>query len=858
MKRFLVSIILILSCSLLSAAIWFVPDSLNTIQSAINKATSGDTVLVTGAFSNVGPVKIVDKQISLFSKNYLNNPSSYSIASGTALFDTLNTEPLLTISNADNSMIMGFLLDKSDIGNGGGVIIENSNNVILDALHFNKNTLSISNSNVFETNTEHYSLDSANTSLIYIDKSLVYLENSTWKNNSAGSLLSIDNNSEFYAQNLASYNNTCTSNLYDINASYAYFNFTTTYLNTTPLNDWNFTNDSYTKINSSILQNNPPLDIAQCEIIYSALPGPYPGHGNLFKDPLVDTLASKPILLSISPCISAANPDTNGIARIDLIGNARPNPEWAPPDMGAFESERYIMFNNSSQLWISPNGHDIWGNGTLEYPFASLQTAVDHANNLDTIIFKPGTYSGQTILNNNSLTISSEYIFNADSTFRDSVILVSDTSAYAPLITAISIDSLKLYGLTFKNGRGRFIYNNYSLGGALYLNTIGKATLNQTKFTDNQADYSGGAIYALDSYLEISKTTFSNNVAYFGGAISLSASIANVSHINFNDNSASSGGALFANNISKYTSYYSTYTHNTANSSALPNGLNKPLAISQYGGAIYSTNSEIRLYNSLFNENYATNQGSAIALRGSKLALLQSTVSNNFSDNQNASILYLKNQNEQAIIANSILWNENENEIELINSDLKLYNSCLLNALDNILQDSLSSSIASNLFPQDPKLETDFSLKPTSPYLNSGLIALNYDSYYLFNYNENEFNGNAPGLGYTGAHPNISFILEEFVSSIDQTPIEFEILRAYPNPFNPTSTLEFTLRKDANTRLDLYDINGRHIKTIVQDYLYSGKYSYKLHAHKLPSGVYICRLTQNGINLSNQKILLVK
>ena len=858
MKRSIITAILVLCCSLLSAAVWVVPDSLSTIQSAIDTSVSGDTVLVKGAFQNEGPVQIVDKQIYLLSNNYINNPGSYSIASGVALFDSLNNEPLLKISNADNSVVKGFLFDNSDVGNGGGVVIENSQNIVFNAVYFDSNPLKIINSTVADTNSQFYNLDSSSCDLISLNNSTLDMVNSTWKNNSVNSMLVLENNSTYTVSNLANYANTSTSYLYDIQSSYGYFNFITSYYNTTTVDDWHFTG-SYITISSSILENNPPLDIAQCEVNYTSVPENFPGNGNIFVNPQLDSTSSNPYLLDISPCISAADPDTNGIVRYDLSGNLRPFPEWAPPDMGAYESERYMLLNDTTSFWVTNDGHDIWGNGSLEYPFKSLQAAADYAKSSDTIIFKPGTYQGLATIDAKSLLISSEYIINRDSTYRDSVILTPDSSLYSPVIIARNIDSLKIMGLSLNNGSGRFFYSNYSLGGALYLETS-DVTLKHLLFDSNQAEFSGGAIYARESNLSMDEIEFTNNRAYLGGAISLSySSTANISNILFTNNTASSGGAIFSENNTKIISFYSDFISNTANNDALESVISKPSAISQYGGAIYATNSELRFHNSVFNENTSFNKGSAIALRGGKLALLQSTLLNNTSTSDSSGVVYLKDQSDDASIVNCILWDDNEFEIEANVSDVNISHSCLNNATASIIADSLSTIFFSSVFSQDPLLNPDNSLSPSSPYLNSGIRAYTHASYYLFNYNDNEFTGTEPGLGFSGASPEIIFTLEAYESGIDNGQADtYQLLKAYPNPFNPSTTLEFTLNKDANTRLDLYNINGKHVKTLINSYQHMGNYSFTLNASTLPSGIYICRLSQNGKSLANQKLLLVK
>ncbi len=209
------------------ATVWHVPDSLSTIQAAIDVARSGDTVMVKNPHQNKGAIEIIGKKISLFSASYINNPATYNIATGAALFDSTNSVPLLRVSNADSSIIRGFLFDQSDMGNGGGVLIENSRNIIIDGVFFKGNCLLINNSSVGMTSTEHYSFFSADSVLISLNNSELTLQNSVWKNSEAPTLLKADQNSDLSVDNLAVFNNTCSSYLYVIRSSVSYFEFIT-------------------------------------------------------------------------------------------------------------------------------------------------------------------------------------------------------------------------------------------------------------------------------------------------------------------------------------------------------------------------------------------------------------------------------------------------------------------------------------------------------------------------------------------------------------------------------------------------------------------------------------------------------
>lgn len=88
-------------------------------------------------------------------------------------------------------------------------------------------------------------------------------------------------------------------------------------------------------------------------------------------------------------------------------------------------------------------------------------------------------------------------------------------------------------------------------------------------------------------------------------------------------------------------------------------------------------------------------------------------------------------------------------------------------------------------------------------------------------------------------------------------PNEFSLKQNYPNPFNPTTKIDFDLPRDGFVRLKLFDINGREIKTLVNEYRNSGYYSINLEASALSTGVYIYRL-EAGNFISTKKLILLK
>jgi hypothetical protein len=98
---------------------------------------------------------------------------------------------------------------------------------------------------------------------------------------------------------------------------------------------------------------------------------------------------------------------------------------------------------------------------------------------------------------------------------------------------------------------------------------------------------------------------------------------------------------------------------------------------------------------------------------------------------------------------------------------------------------------------------------------------------------------------------------------IEATPIssaaspESYSLAAYPNPFNPTTTLEFTLPEEARVMIKVYDVAGREVAELVNGSYKAGSHKAVFDAAALPTGIYIARL-ETGSIITSTKLLLIK
>lgn len=90
-----------------------------------------------------------------------------------------------------------------------------------------------------------------------------------------------------------------------------------------------------------------------------------------------------------------------------------------------------------------------------------------------------------------------------------------------------------------------------------------------------------------------------------------------------------------------------------------------------------------------------------------------------------------------------------------------------------------------------------------------------------------------------------------------ELPINFTLSQNYPNPFNPATTIRFQLAESGNTTLKIYDILGKEVTTLVNEYKTAGTHQVTFNATQLSSGIYFYTL-QSGNNYITKQMMLIK
>ena len=92
-------------------------------------------------------------------------------------------------------------------------------------------------------------------------------------------------------------------------------------------------------------------------------------------------------------------------------------------------------------------------------------------------------------------------------------------------------------------------------------------------------------------------------------------------------------------------------------------------------------------------------------------------------------------------------------------------------------------------------------------------------------------------------------------------PTQFELLQNVPNPFNPTTEVEFALPKAGKVNLSVYNVLGQHVVNLVDDYMNAGYQSVTWYGtdyagNEVASGVYFYKLRADGFSATKKMLLL--
>ncbi len=394
-------------------------------------------------------------------------------------------------------------------------------------------------------------------------------------------------------------------------------------------------------------------------------------------------------------------------------------------------------------------------------------------------------------------------------------------------------------------------------GGGMYNYRFSNPTLRQVTFTDNSAYRNGGGMYNYNSSPVLDVVHFRENSctvatpAQGGGMYNGEDSNPQLSDVIFKGNDAEHGGGMCNNGNSDPYLKRVSFLEN----------------IAWRGGGMYSDTSDPTLVNVLFWANQAAGYnafGGGMYNRDNLPNLINVTFSANLADDGSGG--GMSNLNSSPQITNVILWGNNAvtagDEINNVSSTPVIANSIIENSGGSgaAWNAALGTDGGGNI-DSDPMFKNtaigDLHIYSTSPAVEAGDntalpggTSIDLDHYpriygVFVDIGAYEVQGHPTGT-------------EDQVN----VPKEPSIRSVYPNPFNPSTVIEFDLAAHGPVRLSIYDAGGRLVRDLVDgtrgpgphDVVWNGKDG---AGSTVSSGMYFVRLESDG-KVTSRKIVLLK
>jgi hypothetical protein len=87
-------------------------------------------------------------------------------------------------------------------------------------------------------------------------------------------------------------------------------------------------------------------------------------------------------------------------------------------------------------------------------------------------------------------------------------------------------------------------------------------------------------------------------------------------------------------------------------------------------------------------------------------------------------------------------------------------------------------------------------------------------------------------------------------------PQNLILLQNYPNPFNSATIIKYVISEKQHIELTIYNLNGQRIKTLINQVQSAGSYAVSFDGSNLSSGIYLCNMETEDINITRRMLLI--
>jgi predicted outer membrane repeat protein len=447
------------------------------------------------------------------------------------------------------------------------------------------------------------------------------------------------------------------------------------------------------------------------------------------------------------------------------------------------------------------------------------------------------------------------------------------------------VSSPVLSGVVFRGNKSE---NN---GGGMTNTTSSEAVFDNVVFENNSAQNHGGGLRnSSSSHSIFSHVVFSGNSAGLdGGAISNSfASSPVFNEVTFTGNTSGRNGGAVNNSSSSHPVLTSVVFRNNAaensggafyngdmSSATLLNAIMEDNTGSTMGGGILQNGrSRMNLVNSLLAGNTSGGEGGGIHnSASSQLVLINATISGNTAAGFGGGILNgseVESDTSSVTLVNTILWNNVS--VNIGNEFYHFSESSSSVHFDHVLyrdRDGAGDLVRGGSFTETGSVVDDplfadaaagnYRLQPESPAIDAGNPETDLR---FFSTNDNneplDLDGKLRVLGEAIDLGPYEFMAEEtsVADLIAERPWIIQLHQNYPNPFNPSTVIRYDLPEAMQVQLEVYDLLGRRVTTLVSALQQAGVHEAVFDASSLSGGAYMYRLSTGEFRQARAMMLV--
>ncbi len=272
----------------------------------------------------------------------------------------------------------------------------------------------------------------------------------------------------------------------------------------------------------------------------------------------------------------------------------------------------------------------------------------------------------------------------------------------------------------------------------------------------------------------------------------------------------------------------------------------------------------VEISNSYICDNSAKAYGAiSIDVKGdsSKTTILNSTIAGNSSSPAAVNVFNRRSPSSEFNIVNSIFWNGGR-EISLGPTGWPPDVFTKFNLVySRIRVSDFTNDQYGRVYWHEGNMESDpmifrqtsgiYALQNISPCIDKGVAYYELDGNILANLSSDEYIGSAPDIGaYEYGSPT-------GISDENYTTHRFSLQQNYPNPFNPSTIIKYSIPKQSNVTLKIFDVLGSEVETLVNTEQPQGNYEVDFDGNELTSGIYFYKL-QAGDFVETKKMILLK